>query len=225
LAAELVRLKVDVIAVVGAVTARAVHTATTTIPIVFAIVVDPVADGVAARMDRPGGNMSGATTFDPQQARMQLSLFREAIPKLERVAILWDLGVSEQLTSANEAAAPALGLRTQRLGVKGPVPDLDEAFAAMVTEHADAVLVLEEPITVVHRKKIAEIANAHRLPSMFARDWTDAGGLMAYGTSITEATRRMAGFVVKILKGASAGNLPVETVNRPEFIRWPMRPV
>jgi putative ABC transport system substrate-binding protein len=102
--------------------------------------------------------------------------------------------------------------------VKGPVPDLDEAFAAMVTEHADAVLVLEEPITVVHRKKIAEIANAHRLPSMFARDWTDAGGLMAYGTSITEATRRMAGFVVKILKGASAGNLPVETVNRPEFI-------
>jgi putative ABC transport system substrate-binding protein len=218
LAVELVRLQVDVIAVVGAVTARAMQRATTTIPIVFAIVVDPVADGVVARTDRPGGNMSGVTSFDPQQARTQLSLLKEAVPALERVAILWDLGVSEVLTHASEAAAQALGLLPQTLGVKGPVPDLDGAFAALTSEHADALLVLEEPITVVYRKQIAAMANALRLPSMFARDWADAGGLMAYGTSVTEAARRMAGLVAKVLKGARVGDLPVEAITGRELV-------
>ncbi|HEX7914009.1 MAG TPA: ABC transporter substrate-binding protein [Paraburkholderia sp.] len=218
LAAELVGLKVEVIAVVGAVTARAVQKATTTIPIVFAIVVDPVADRVVASMDRPGGNTSGVTSFDPQQAKMQISLLKEAVPSLERIAILWDLGVSELLTHGNEEAARSLGLRPQSFGVKGPIPDIGGAFAAMLNEHVGAVLVLEEPITVVHRKRIAELANAHRLPSMFARDWVDAGGLMAYGTSVVEAVRRMAGFVDRILKGASVGDLPVETVTRQELV-------
>ncbi|HEY4801674.1 MAG TPA: ABC transporter substrate binding protein [Paraburkholderia sp.] len=106
----------------------------------------------------------------------------------------------------------------QSFGVKGPNPDIDGAFAAMLNEHAGAVLVREEPITVVHRKRIAELANADRLPSMFARDWVDAGGLMAYGTSVVEAVRRMAGFVDRILKGASVGDLPVETVTRQELV-------
>jgi putative ABC transport system substrate-binding protein len=218
LAAEMVGLKLDMVAVVGAVTARAVQKATMSVPIVFAIVVDPVADHVVASMDRPGGNTSGVTSFDPQQARLQISLLKEAVPSLERIAILWDLGVSNLLTHANEEAARSLGMRPQSLGVRGATPDIDGAFAAMLSEHAGAVLVLEEPVTVVHRKRIAELAQAQRLPSMFARDWVDAGGLMAYGTSVVEAVRHMAGFVDKILKGANVGDLPIETVTRQELV-------
>ncbi len=115
----------------GAVTARAAKKATTSIPIVFAMVVDPVADDVVASLERPGGNVTGVTSFDPQQARKQLELFREVLPGLKRVAILGDQGVSEALMKANEGQARALGLQTQRLRVAGPNPDLEGALAAV----------------------------------------------------------------------------------------------
>jgi len=218
LAAELVRLNVDVIALVGAVTARAAKKATTNIPIVFAVVVDPVADDLVASLGRPGGNVTGLTTFDPQQPRKQLELLKEAIPGLVRVAILGDQGVSDALLKANEAAARALGLQPQGLKVAGPTPDLEGAFAAIRKERADAVLILEEPIVVVHRKRIAELAATYRLPTLFPRDRVDAGGLIGYGTSLAEAGRRMAGYVDKVIKGAKPGDLPVETIRRPELI-------
>jgi putative ABC transport system substrate-binding protein len=215
---ELVRLKVDVLAVTGAVTARAAKNAVTDIPIVFAVVVDPVADNVVASLERPGGNLTGVTSFDPQQATKQLELLREVIPGVRRVAVLGDQGVSEALMEASEQQARALSLRSQRLRVAAPNPDLEGAFAAMRREHADALLVLEEPVPGVYAKEIAELAAKERLPTMFAPSRVAAGGLIFYGTSQTEAIGRMAAYVDKILKGAKPGDLPVETVTRYELI-------
>jgi putative ABC transport system substrate-binding protein len=218
LLAELVRLKVDIIAVTGAVTARAAKKAVKDIPIVFAVVVDPVADNVVPNLERPGGNLTGTTSFDPQQAKKQLELLKEAIPKLRRVALLGDQGVSEALIKASEAEAHAMGLQTLRLRVAAPNPDLEGAFAVFRQEHADALLILEEPVVGVHAKRIAELAARDRLPTIFAPSRVGAGGLLAYGTSQVESIRRMAVYVDKVLKGANPGELSVERVTPYELI-------
>ena len=215
--AELVSLKVDVLVVTGAVTARGAKKAVTDIPIVFAIVVDPVADNVVSRMERPGGNLTGVTTFDPQQATKQFELLKEVIPGLKRVAILGDQGVSEALIKASEEQAHALGLQSQRLRLTATT-DLEGTFASIKREHADAVLVLEEPVLGVLAPKIAELAAKEHLPTLFPPSRVAAGGLLNYGTSQVEAIRHMAAYVDKVLKGAKPGDLPVETVNRYEFI-------
>jgi len=214
LLAELVRLKVDIIAV----TARAAKKAVKDIPIVFAVVVDPVADNVVPNLERPGGNLSGTTSFDPQQAKKQLELLKEAIPGLRRVALLGDQGVSEALIKASEAQAQAMGLQTLRLRVAAPNPDLEGAFAAFRQEHADALLILEEPVVGVHAKRIAELAARDRLPTIFAPSRVGAGGLLAYGTSQVESIHRMAVYVDKVLKGANPGELSVESVTPYELI-------
>jgi len=216
--AELLRLKVDVIAVTGAVTARAAKKAAPDIPIIFFVVVDPVADNVVPSLERPGGNLTGVTSFDPQQARKQLELLKEAIPGLRRVALLGDQGVSEALMKASEGQAREVGLQTQRLRVAAPSPDLEGAFATIRQEHADALLILEEPVLGVHAKKIAELAARDRLPTLFAPSRVTAGGLIAYGTTQVEAIHRMAAYVDKVLKGAKPGELSVETVTRYELI-------
>ena len=216
--AELVRLKVNVLAVTGAVTARAAKKAVTDIPIVFSVVVDPVADNVVASLEHPGGNLTGVTSFDPQQSTKQLELLKEVIPGLKRVAILGDQGVSEALMKASESQGKDAGLQTQRLRLAGPDPDLEAAFSAMKNEHAQALLVLEEPVLGVHATEIAALAARDRLPTLFAPSRAAAGGLLFYGTSQTEAIRRMTGYVDKILKGARPGDLPVETVKRYELI-------
>lgn len=218
LLAELIRLKVDVLAVTGAVTARAAKKAVTDIPIVFAVVVDPVADNVVPSLERPGGNLTGVTSFDPQQASKQLKFLKELVPGLKRVAILGDQGVSEALMKASEEQARSLGLRPQRFRVGGPSPDLEGAFAAFKKERAEALLVLEEPVLGVQATMIAEMAAKERLPTMFAPSRVAAGGLIAYGTSQVEAIRRMTAYVDKVLKGAKPGELPVETVKRYELV-------
>jgi ABC-type uncharacterized transport system substrate-binding protein len=215
---ELVGLKVDVLAVTGAVTARAAKKAATDIPIVFTVVVDPVADNVVSSLERPGGNITGVTSFDPHQATKQFQLLKEVIPELKRVAILGDQGVSEALMKSSEEQARALGLEPQRLRVAGPNPDLEAAIAAFKQGHADALLVLEEPVLGVHAKTIADLAAKDRLPTLFPPSRVAAGGLISYGTSQTEGIHRMAAYVDKILKGAKPGDLPVETVNRYELI-------
>ena len=217
LVAELVGLKVDVLVVTGAVTARAAKKAVTGIPIVFAVVVDAVADNVVPSLDHPGGNLTGVTSFDPHQATKQLELLKEVIPGLKRVAILGDQGVSEALMKASEEQARALGLQPQRLRLAGPTPDLEGAFAAIKKEHADAVLVLEEPVLGVYANKIAELAAKDHFPTMFPPSRVAAGGLIAYGTSQVEAIRRMTAYVDKTLKGAKPGDLPVEAVTRYEL--------
>jgi ABC-type uncharacterized transport system substrate-binding protein len=218
LVAELVRLKVDVLAVTGAVTARAAKKTVTDIPIVFAVVVDPVADNVVPSLERPGGILTGVTSFDPKQATKQIQLLMEVIPGLKRVAILGDQGVSEALIKAGEEQARTLGLQPQRLRVTGPSPDLEAAFAAFKRERAEALLVLEEPVLGVHATRIAEMAAKDRLPTLFAPSRAAAGGLLAYGTSQVEAIRRMAAYVDKVLKGAKPSELPVEKVTRYELI-------
>ncbi|HYL92901.1 MAG TPA: ABC transporter substrate-binding protein [Alphaproteobacteria bacterium] len=216
--AELVQKKVDVLVVTGAVTARAAKKAVTNLPIVFSVVVDPVADNVVPNMERPGGFVSGVTCFDPQQATKQLELLREILPKLKRVAVLGDQGVSEALMKAAEEQARALGLEPQRLRVAGPTPDLEAAFAAMRQQHADALLVLEEPVLGVYAQKVAELAAKDRLPTMFPPSRAAAGGLINYGTSQVEAIRHMTVYVDKVLKGAKPGDLPVEKVTQYELI-------
>lgn len=215
---ELVSHKVDVLAVTGLVTARAAMKSVTDLPIVFSMVVDPVADKVVPSLEHPGGNITGVTSFDPQQAAKQLELFREVVPSIKRVAILGEEGLSGALISTGEEQARALGLWPQALRVTGPNPDLEGAFAAMKQQHADAVLVLEYPVLGVHATKIAELAAKDRLPTMFAPSRAAAGGLIDYGTSQTAAIRRMAAYVDKVLKGANPGELSVETVKNYELI-------
>ncbi len=215
---ELTRDKVDLLAVTGAVTARAAKKAVPDVPIVFAVVVDPVADKVIASYDHPGGNLTGVTSFDPQQARKQFELLREVIPTIKRVAVLGDQGVSEALINAADEQARALGLQPQRIRVVGPNPDLEAAFAQMKQQHADALLVLEEPVLGVHANEIAERATKDRLPTVFAPSRVGAGGLLSFGVSQTEAIRHMASYIDKILKGAKPGDLPVEKIDRYELI-------
>jgi ABC-type uncharacterized transport system substrate-binding protein len=215
--AELVALKVDVLVVTGAVTARAAKKSVIDIPIVFAMVVDPVADNVVPSLEHPGGNLTGVTSFDPQQPTKQFELLKEVIPGLKRVAILGDQGVSEALIKASEEQAYALGLQTQRHRLTA-TSDLEGTFSAIEQEHADALLVLEEPVLGVHAPKIAALATKEHLPTLFPPSRVAAGGLLNYGTSQVEAIRHMAKYVDKVLKGAKPSDLPVETVNRYELI-------
>lgn len=217
-AAEMVGLDVDVIAVIGAITVRVVRQATSTIPIVFSVVVEPVGDGLATDLRRPGGNVTGVTSFDPDQARTQLELLELVKPSLVRVAILSDRGVSECLSRSNREAARLLGMAPQVLRVAGPAPDYEAAFASMDRERAEALVVLEEPINAACREQIADLALAHRLPTVFPREQADAGGLFGYGTSLRAAARAMAPNVDRILKGARPGDLPIEAARRHELV-------
>ena len=217
LAAELVALQVDVIAVIGAVTFSAARQATSDIPIVFTIVLDPVAVGMVSNADRPSGNATGVTNFNPDQARSQIQILKQALPGLARLAILGDAGVPDTLPNLNRAAAEAEGLRPQVLLLKD-AEDLDKAFSAFRDEGADALLSLEVPRTSTYGRRIAELAAAARLPTMFGRDLARYGPLFAYGTSLAAAARCMARMVDQILKGARPGDLPVERVEQPELV-------
>jgi putative tryptophan/tyrosine transport system substrate-binding protein len=215
---EMISLGVDLIAVIGAVTVRAVRKATSTIPIVFAVVVEPIGDGLATNLEHPGGNVTGVTTFDPQQGATQLRFLSAVIPGLERVAILSDLGVSDCMSNSNREATLALQLRPQVIRVEAPAPEYENAFAAMERERAQALVVLEEPINQACRKQIADLAAAHRLPTVFPISMLDAGGLIAYGTSLRNATQRMAGYADKILRGANPGDLPIKAALLHELV-------
>jgi len=212
LATELVGLRVDILVGVGAVVARAAKSATTTIPIVVAVVIDHR----KSSWWEPGGNLTGLTTFDPQEARKKLALLQEVVPGLARVALLGDQAVRDVRGYAEQARA--LGLQPQSLTIAGASPDLEAVFQAIRREHADALLVLDLPATATHRKRIAELAAQQRLPTLFWGGSSDAGGLLGYGTRVTEAARRLAAYVDRIVKGAQPADLPFEVVVRPELI-------
>src|SRR5262249_24454946 len=191
LAAELVGLNVDVIVSLGAVGAEAAQKVSKTIPIVFVGAIEPIAAGFAATLERPGGNVTGITSFDPQQAPQQLTMLKEVISGLTRVTFLTDEDIPRvdgwaTVEKANDTAAQALGMRPQWLKIKGPVPDLDGAFTAMTNERAEALVVLDAPIPIIHQKRIAELAVAHRLPTLFlgGKRMAEAGGLIAYRTGL-----------------------------------------
>ena len=212
LAAELVRLRVDIIVAYSTPATKAARDATRTIPIVMSAVVDPVATGLVASLGRPGGNVTGLSLMAPELIGKQMQLLTELVPKVSRVAVLWNPAnpSNEPQLREAEVAARTLRVRLQPLEARGP-SDFDAAFAAMTRERADAVIVLVEGTFIDNRAQIARLAEKARLPAVYGiREHAEAGGLMFYGASPVDLNRRAATIVDKILKGAKAGDLPVE---------------
>ncbi|PYN40355.1 MAG: ABC transporter substrate-binding protein [Candidatus Rokuibacteriota bacterium] len=212
LAADLVRLKVDVIVTYGTPASQAAKQATGTIPIVMAAIIDPVASGLVTSIARPGGNLTGQSMMSPDLAEKQLEILKEVVPKISRVAVLHNPanpGNAPQLRHAQDAAR-ALGVRLQLLGARGP-SEIDSAFAAMTNEQAGAVIVLVDAVLQNNRTRITDLAARHRLPAVYGlSEYAEVGGLLAYGPNRLDMFRRAVTYVDRILKGAKPGDLPVE---------------
>jgi len=223
LATELVRLKVDVIVAANTPAARAVQQATTTIPIVVPVMGDPVRDRLVASLGQPGGNITGLTFLGPELVPKRLALLKQALPTVSRVAALWHPGAYGERTMSNmmketEAAARTLGVHLGLVAVQSP-DELDRAFSTIGGERADALIVFPSPMLFLERRRIVDLAARLRLPSMaMGREFVELGGLMSYGASITDLSRRGAIYVDKILKGAKPGDLPVEQPTKFELL-------
>ena len=220
LAAELVRLKVDVIVSGGPTATGSAKEATVTIPIVMAFDNDPVGSGFVASLARPGGNITGLSTLSPEISGKQLELLREIVPRLSRVAVLGNSPNpgNAQVLKEMELAAGAFGVKLQYLDVLSP-KDIETAFRAASKGRADAVLALASAVLISQRAQIADLAIKSRLPAIYERrEYVEAGGLMTYGVSITDLDRRAATYVDKILKGTKPADLPVEQPKKFEFI-------
>jgi putative ABC transport system substrate-binding protein len=220
LAAELVRLNVDVIVTSAGPVPRAAKQATSTIPIVLTSQIDPVAAGLVASLARPGGNVTGLTIMGLEVVGKHLELLKEVAPKVSRVAVLQNSNSplhTAQLRQA-EGAARALGVQLQVLNVRTPA-EIDAAFAAMRSQRAGGVLVLRDTFFFGQRPQIIALAAKSRLPAVYGwREDAEAGGLMAYSASIHEQWPRAAGFVDKILKGAKPADLPIEQATKFELV-------
>ena len=220
LATELVRLKVDVIVVPSTAGAQAAKNATTTIPVVFTSVGDPVGTGVVASLARPGGNVTGLSNLSPELSGKQLELLKEAFPKISHVAVLWETANAGNAASLGEmkVAVEALRVTLQRLEFRGP-DDFEPAFSAIKRERASALIVLRNSIIRKHLAQIVDFAAKSRLPAMYPDSlYTDAGGLMSYGPNPFEQSRGAARYVDKILRGAKPAELPVEQPTKFEFV-------
>jgi len=223
LAAELVRLKVDIVVAAGGISViRAAMNATKTIPIVMVGQgSDPVEAGLVDSLARPGGNVTGLTLLIRELGGKRLELLKEAVPKLAGVAVLYDPAISPSVLEVKEVlpvAARALRLTLQPWEVRS-ADDFDRVFAAMGKQRADGLYVVAGPLMNANQNRIASLALKGRLPSMYySREAVDAGGLMYYGADLAESYRRVAYFVDRILKGAKPADLPVEQPMRFEFV-------
>jgi len=212
LAAELVRLKVDVIVANNSPAIDAARKATTSIPIVMSAATDPVATGFVTSLARPGGNITGLTIQSPDLSAKTLQLLKEAVPNLSRVTVLWDPGFpgGRRWLSELEAAAPALVVQLQAVEVRSP-GELDGAFAAATRNRAGAVLSVAGSIGFLYRARIADLAVKRRLPTVGGLpEYAEAGWLMGFGARFIDQDRRAADFVDRILKGAKPADLPIE---------------
>ena len=224
LAAELVALKVDVIVTAGGTAAAlAARRATTTVPIVFASVGDPVAEGLVASLARPGGNVTGLSFFASELVGKRLELLKQIVPEAGLIALLFkpdsmpDRAREARLKEA-DAAARALGVRLQVVEARGP-EDFDRAFSEMSEVHASALTIWVTPVFSVSWRRLAELAAKNRLPAVSeTREFVDDGGLMSYGPSLSDLYRRAASYVDKILKGAKPADLPVEQPTKFELV-------
>jgi putative ABC transport system substrate-binding protein len=220
LAAELVRLKVDVIVTAGSRATGPAKAATVTIPVVMAQDGDPVANGFIASLAKPGGNITGLAQLAPEISGKRLELLKEIVPKLSRAAVF---GTSTTPGNAQtlrevELAAKAFGVQLQYLEVRDP-KDVEIAFRAASKGLADAVLVLPSFLFIFQRKQLVDLAVKSRLPAIYdRREFVEAGGLMTYGVSLTDLDRRAATYVDKILKGAKPAELPVEQPTKFELV-------
>jgi ABC-type uncharacterized transport system substrate-binding protein len=215
LAAELIALNVDVIVAWSTPAALAAKQSTNTIPIIAAVMADPIADELVTNLARPGGNITGSTFLGPELVAKRLQLLREVVPGLSRVAALWHPHAYSERTMAGilreiEGAARNLGMQLQLAPASGP-DDFASAFSAMTKERAEAFIVMPSPMLFGEHKRIVKLAADNRLPAMYqAREFVDAGGLMSYGVNLPDMFRRTATYVDKIVKGAKPGELPVE---------------
>ena len=213
LAAELVRLKPDVLVTHSTAGIRAVQQASTTIPIVFGVSGDPVGLGFVKSLARPGGNTTGVATLQPELGPKRLEVFKEAIPDLRRVAVLLNLDnpVAHEELEKMEIAATKLGLRLQSARMVREPSDLETVFATILRERPDGLVVVADPLTAAHSTRIAAFAVKNRLPTMSGVSAiVTNGGLIAYGADFVEGWRLAARYVDKILKGAKPADLPVE---------------
>jgi putative tryptophan/tyrosine transport system substrate-binding protein len=211
-AAEMVRLKVDIIVVVTTPAALAARNATTTIPIVHPAAIDPVGTGLVRSLAHPGGNITGLAVLNAELSAKRLEVLKEVVPGLSRGAVLWNAAnpANELAWRETQGAARALGVTLQSQEVREP-KDFAGAFAMMAQQRPDVLLVLQDALTLQHRKQIIDFALRERLPSMFVgKEWVQEGGLMAYGDSLPDRYRRAASFVDRILHGAKPADLPVE---------------
>ena len=220
LAAELIRLPVDLILVVGTVPTRAAKDATSTIPIVMVRSEDAVRFGLVASLARPGGNVTGLTSITTQLNGKRLELLKEAVPGFSRVAVLWNPALSERASEFPEVEAAARGLGLQVISLEAREPsELEAAFEAASGQRAEALLTLDNALLYANRSQLAELATKSRLPMMSgSQPLADAGGLMAYGPDPVDQHLRAATFVDKILKGAKPADLPVEQPTTFEFV-------
>jgi ABC-type uncharacterized transport system substrate-binding protein len=212
LAAELVRLQVDVIVTLAPQATLAAKQATQTTPIVFVAMGDPLASGVVASLARPGANLTGTTRMISEMSAKHVELLKEAIPSLVKLAVLWNPTNSSHAPAlrAAQAAARSLSLQVFPLEVRAPA-DLDSVFAAILRERADGVLFIADPIFYIHLKRMVDLTTANRLPTICNFiEFPRLGGLVGYAPSIPEEFRHTASHIDKILKGAKPADLPVE---------------
>jgi putative ABC transport system substrate-binding protein len=220
LAAELVRLKIDVIVTPGTPASVAAKQATSTIPIVFAGVADAVGAGLVADFARPRGNITGLTGISAELGGKRLELLKEVTPKASRVAVLFNPADRSNVLVLKELqeSAPALRLTLQPLGVRGP-GEFEGAFVAMSRKRAHALFGAAGILTTEHRKTVVDLAAKSRIPAMWGeRQFVEAGGLMSYAVNFFDQVRRAATYVDKILKGAKPGDLPVEQPTKFELV-------
>jgi putative ABC transport system substrate-binding protein len=218
LAAELVRLKMDVIvAGVGAV--EAVMRVTTTIPIVMPVSTDPVRAGLVTSLARPGGNITGVTTLSGELPGKWLELLKEAVPGISRVAVLWDSAGDPSQVRTSETAARSLDVRLHVLKVNR-ADNVESAFVEARKREAGALIVVGSPLFYVHRARLVELAARHRIPTIYAqREFVvGSGGLMSYGADYRHLFQRAATYVDKILKGAKPADLPIEQPTKFELV-------
>jgi len=220
LAAELVRLNVDVIVAASPPATEAARQATRTIPIVFTVSGDPVAEGFVASLARPGGNLTGLATIGPELVGKQLEMLRAVAPKVSRVAILKNPNQPTHARAARQAedAGRALGIRVQALDARTP-SEIEVAFAAMRTQRAGGVLILRDAVFRAQGAQIVALAARSRLPAMYGlREQAEIGGLISYGASVPHLFQRAASYVDRILKGARPADLPVEQPTKFELV-------
>jgi putative tryptophan/tyrosine transport system substrate-binding protein len=220
LLAELLHLNVDLIVTRGTPAVMAAKNATETIPVVMAASGEPVGTGVVAGLARPGRNVTGLSALTTELVAKRLELMRETVAGIRRIAFLQNMGnpVAPSQWEELNTAALSLGLEPQLLDVRKP-EDIAQGFDTAIAQRADAILVANDTVTLVHRRQVVELAVKHRLPAMYnTREFIDAGGLVAYGVSYSDLYRRAATYVDKIFKGAKPADLPVEQPTKFELI-------
>ena len=220
LVADLIQRKVDVILVDGTPTARAALRATSTVPIVMALVADPVGSGLVTNLAQPGANLTGLSMMAPETGVKRLQLLKDAVPRASRVAVLWNPDTPAHAVAIRnlKTAAPAMSIKLELVAMRGS-GDLDSVFSTMNRARVQAVYVIEDAAIAKHRRELLALAAKIQVPVVAGvRPFVEHGGLMSYGANVSDLFRRSAGYVDKILKGAKPGDLPIEQPTKFELV-------